>query len=47
MIKIAKITFGVALLCVMGISARAEILIATAGPLKGQYAALGEQLRQG
>ena len=31
----------------MSISARAEILIATAGPLKGQYAALGEQLRQG
>ena len=47
MIKIAKIAFGVALLCAMGVSARAEILIATAGPLKGQYAALGEQLRQG
>ncbi|MEP7173334.1 MAG: branched-chain amino acid ABC transporter substrate-binding protein [Aestuariivirga sp.] len=47
MIKIAKIAFGVALLCAMSISARAEILIATAGPLKGQYAALGEQLRQG
>ncbi len=47
MIKIAKITFGIALLCAMGVSARAEILIATAGPLKGQYAALGEQLRQG
>ena len=47
MIKIAKITFGVAMLCAMGVSARAEILIATAGPLKGQYAALGEQLRQG
>ena len=31
----------------MSVSARAEILIATAGPLKGQYAALGEQLRQG
>lgn len=47
MIRIAKITFGVALLCAMSVSARAEILIATAGPLKGQYAALGEQLRQG
>ena len=47
MIKIAKIAFGVALLCAMSVSARAEILIATAGPLKGQYAALGEQLRQG
>jgi branched-chain amino acid transport system substrate-binding protein len=46
-IKIAKIAFGVALLCAMSVSARAEILIATAGPLKGQYAALGEQLRQG
>ena len=47
MIKIAKIAFGVALLCAMSVSARAEILIATVGPLKGQYAALGEQLRQG
>ena len=47
MIKIAKIAFGVALLCFMSVSARAEILIATVGPLKGQYAALGEQLRQG
>ena len=47
MIKIAKIAFGVALFCAMSVSARAEILIATAGPLKGQYAALGEQLRQG
>ncbi len=26
---------------------RAEILIATAGPMKGQYATLGDQLRQG
>ena len=47
MIKIAKIAFGVAVLLAMSVSARAEILIATAGPLKGQYAALGEQLRQG
>lgn len=47
MIKFAKIAFGVALFCAMSVSARAEILIATAGPLKGQYAALGEQLRQG
>ncbi len=47
MIKIAKINFGVVLLCAMSLSAHAEILIATAGPLKGQYAALGEQLRQG
>ncbi len=29
------------------VSANAEILIATVGPLKGQYAALGEQLRRG
>lgn len=47
MIKIAKIAIGVALLCAVSVSARAEILIATAGPLKGQYAGLGEQLRQG
>jgi branched-chain amino acid transport system substrate-binding protein len=46
-IRIAKIAFGVALLCAMSVSAYAEILIATAGPMKGQYAALGEQLRQG
>jgi branched-chain amino acid transport system substrate-binding protein len=46
-IRIAKIAFGVALLCTMSVSAYAEILIATAGPMKGQYAALGEQLRQG
>jgi branched-chain amino acid transport system substrate-binding protein len=46
-IKTAKIAFSVALLCAMSVSARAEILIATAGPMKGQYAALGEQLRQG
>ncbi|HUQ36384.1 MAG TPA: branched-chain amino acid ABC transporter substrate-binding protein [Aestuariivirga sp.] len=47
MIRIAKIAFGVALLCAMSVSAHAEILIATVGPLKGQYAAFGEQLRQG
>jgi len=40
-IKFAKIAIGGALLFAMSISARAEILIATAGPLKGQYAALG------
>lgn len=47
MISIAKIAIGGALLLAMSASARAEILIATAGPMKGQYAALGEQLRQG
>ena len=31
----------------LSVSASADILIATVGPLKGQYAALGEQLRQG
>jgi branched-chain amino acid transport system substrate-binding protein len=46
-ISIAKIAIGGALLLAMSVSVRAEILIATAGPLKGQYAALGEQLRQG
>jgi branched-chain amino acid transport system substrate-binding protein len=46
-IRIAKIVFGGALLCIMSVSASADILIATVGPLKGQYAALGEQLRQG
>jgi branched-chain amino acid transport system substrate-binding protein len=46
-IRIAKIVFCSALLCVMSVSASADILIATVGPLKGQYAALGEQLRQG
>jgi branched-chain amino acid transport system substrate-binding protein len=46
-IRIAKIVFCGALLCIMSIAASADILIATVGPLKGQYAALGEQLRQG
>jgi branched-chain amino acid transport system substrate-binding protein len=46
-IRIAKIIFGVALLGFLSTSATAEILIATVGPLKGQYAALGEQLRRG
>jgi branched-chain amino acid transport system substrate-binding protein len=46
-IRIAKIAFGGALLCIMSVAASADILIATVGPLKGQYAALGEQLRQG
>jgi branched-chain amino acid transport system substrate-binding protein len=46
-IRIAKIAFSGALLCIMSVSASADILIATVGPLKGQYAALGEQLRQG
>ena len=47
MIRIAKIVFCGALLCIMSVAASADILIATVGPLKGQYAALGEQLRQG
>jgi len=46
-IRIAKIVFGVALLGFLSTSATAEILIATVGPMKGQYAALGEQLRRG
>jgi branched-chain amino acid transport system substrate-binding protein len=46
-IRIAKIVFCGALLCIMSIAASADILIATVGPLKGQHAALGEQLRQG
>ncbi len=35
------------MLCSMSASASAEILIATIGPMKGQYAALGAQLRRG
>jgi branched-chain amino acid transport system substrate-binding protein len=38
------------LILVLGLfstSASAEILVATVGPMKGQYAALGEQLRRG
>jgi branched-chain amino acid transport system substrate-binding protein len=34
-------------LALFSTSASAEILIATVGPMKGQYAALGEQLRRG
>ena len=43
----AKISLAFALLSFLGTSAHADVLIATVGPLKGQYAALGEQLRQG
>jgi branched-chain amino acid transport system substrate-binding protein len=46
-IRIAKIALGVALLGILSTSASAEILIAAVGPMKGQYAALGEQLRRG
>ena len=45
--KLAKIIVAFALLCGMSASASAEILIATVGPMKGQYAALGEQLSRG
>ena len=43
----AKISLAFALLSLLGTSAFADIVIATVGPLKGQYAAFGEQLRQG
>jgi len=46
-IRIAKIAFGIAFLGILSSSASAEILIAAVGPMKGQYAALGEQLRRG
>ena len=45
--KLVKLILAFALLSVIGAPASAEILIATVGPLKGQYAALGEQLRRG
>ena len=45
--RIAKIVTGVAFFGLLSASASAEILIATVGPLKGQYAALGEQLSRG
>ena len=45
--KLAKITLAFALLGFLSASASAEILIATVGPMKGQYAALGEQLSRG
>jgi branched-chain amino acid transport system substrate-binding protein len=34
-------------LTLLGATARAEILVATVGPIKGQYAALGQQLERG
>lgn len=43
----AKIFSTLALLCLMSTMAWAQILVATVGPMKGQYAALGEQLRRG
>jgi branched-chain amino acid transport system substrate-binding protein len=44
MYSLLKIILALAL---FSTSASAEILIATIGPMKGQYAALGEQLRRG
>jgi branched-chain amino acid transport system substrate-binding protein len=38
---------SIAALILFTTSASAEILVATVGPMKGQYAALGEQLRRG
>ena len=38
---------SIAALILFTASASAEILVATVGPMKGQYAALGEQLRRG
>ena len=38
---------SIAVLILFTASASAEILVATVGPMKGQYAALGEQLRRG
>ena len=38
---------GVALSCALSGSAWAEIVIATAGPMTGQYASFGEQMRAG
>ena len=45
--RIAKIVTGVAFFGLLSASASAEILIATVGPMKGQYAALGQQLSRG
>ena len=45
--KFVKSILAFALLSIISAPASAEILIATVGPLKGQYAALGEQLRRG
>ena len=45
--KLAMITLALALLGFLNAPACAEILIATVGPMKGQYAAFGEQLNRG
>ena len=43
-----KITLATAVAVVMGVSAaQAEIKIATAGPMTGQYASFGEQMKRG
>ena len=47
MSKLAKTIVAFSLLCIMSVSASGEIRIATVGPMKGQYAALGEQLSRG
>ena len=47
MTRIAKTVSAVVFFCLLSASASAEILIATVGPMKGQYATLGEQLSRG
>ena len=46
--KLSKLPLVAAAVLVMGATtAKAEIIIATAGPMTGQYAAFGEQMKRG
>jgi branched-chain amino acid transport system substrate-binding protein len=45
--RLTQLLLGSAALALSGAAAQAEIAIATAGPMTGQYAAFGEQMRRG
>jgi branched-chain amino acid transport system substrate-binding protein len=48
MVNLAKTLSALVVLAALGVMpARAEILIATAGPMSGQYLSIGEQFRWG
>jgi branched-chain amino acid transport system substrate-binding protein len=47
MTRLTSILLGTAALVALGGAARADILVATAGPMTGQYASFGEQMKRG
>jgi len=47
MTRLTSILLGTVALVALGGAARADILVATAGPITGQYASFGEQMKRG